>query len=406
MKRIFAFILMMSCARLASPQEPERNVLQIYNPAEMVSFKRDVPFKTALDILNAFSQRYENRMIIDNQEHNQAIGVAVENMHWKRALEYILRSNMMKYVQHERYYEIQGGLAEAKKPEEELVTIATREVEINAIFFQADYQTLFEFGINWSTFKNGTVQINTSGASNVAQDFLRVSGGGTINGSVRVDALLRAFESRSKGEIIARPQVRVIDGQQGKIKVGKNFFLTLQDFAGNTRFTEYESGIILTVTPNVLGRNDSTFIYLDISAERSDVTPDVIGVTKNITQGNTQVLLLNGEETVLAGLLNHEVQTVRKGIPGLKDLPPWFFGLRYLFSYESKKVNKKELVIFIEAKLLPSLLKRRLTRNNAQDYFDKEWQDLKGKMPRNQKSSRPTRSNLAPTSQRLPDPNR
>ncbi len=223
---------------------------------------------------------------------------------------------------------------------------------------------------------------------------------------MRVDALLRAFESTSNGEIIARPQVRVMDGQQGKIKVGKNFYLTLSDFAGNTRFTEYESGIILTVKPAVLGKNDSTFIYLDISAERSDVAPDAIGVTKNITQGNTQVLLLNGEETVLAGLLSHENQIVRKGVPLLKDLPPWFFGLRYLFGYESRKVVKKELIIFIEAKLVPSLLRRRLTRNNAQDYLDKEWQDLKSKLPRNQQSGKPVKSNLSPTSQRMPDRNR
>jgi type IV pilus assembly protein PilQ len=234
-----------------------------------------------------------------------------------------------------------------------------------------------------------------------------VSGGGFINGSIRVDALLRAFESNSKGEIIARPQVRVMDGQLGKIKVGKNFYLTLSDFAGNTRFTEYESGIILTVKPTVLGKNDSTFIYLDITAERSDVAPDAVGVTKNITQGNTQVLLLNGEETVLAGLISNESQIVRKGVPGLKDLPPWFFGLRYLFGYESRKLSKKELVIFMEAKLVPSLLKRRLTRNNAQDYLDKGWQDLKSILPRNQQgSSKPTRNNLTPTSQRLPDRNR
>jgi len=405
MKRIFAFVLMMSCVDLAQSQQQERTVFQSYNPAEMISLKRDVPLKTALDILNGFCQRFENRIIVDNKERNQPIGVSIENMQWKRALEYILRSNMMKYVQFDKYYQIEDGI-EQEEALVEPVTIATREVEINAVFFQADYQTLVEFGIDWTTFKGGSVRISASGASNVVNDYLRVSGGKTINGTVRVDALLRAFESDSRGEIIARPQVRVMDGQQGKIKVGKNFYLTLSDFAGNTRFTEYESGIILTVKPTVLGKNDSTFIYLDISAERSDVAPDAIGVTKNITQGNTQVLLLNGEETVLAGLLSHETQLVRKGIPVLKDLPPWFFGLRYLFGYESKKIAKKELIIFIEAKLVPSLLRRRLTRNNAQDYLDKEWQDLKSKLPRNQQSGKPVKSNLSPTSQRMPDRNR
>lgn len=405
MKRIFAFVLMMSCVDLAPAQQQERSALQSYNPAEMISLKRDVPLRTALDILNGFCQRFENRIIVDSKEHNQPIGVAIENMQWKRALEYILRSNMMKYVQFDKYYQIEDGIEQEEQAPVEPVTIATREVEINAVFFQADYLALLQFGIDWSTFKGGSV-ISTAGANGDVQDFLRAYGVKTINGSIRVSALLRAFESHSKGEIIARPQIRVMDGQQGKIKVGKNFYLTLSDFAGNTRFTEYESGIILTVTPTVLGRNDSTFIYLTIAAERSDVAPDAIGITKNITQGNTQVLLLNGEETVLAGLLSHENQYVRKGVPFLKDLPPWFFGLRYLFGYESRKVAKKELIIFIEAKLVPSLLKRRLTRNNAQDYLDKEWQELKNKMPRNQQNGKQVKSNLSPTSQRLPDRNR
>jgi len=154
----------------------------------------------------------------------------------------------------------------------------------------------------------------------------------------------------------------------------------------------------------VLGRNDSTFIYLDIAAERSDVAPDVIGVTKNITQGTTQVLLLNGEETVLAGLLSHETQLLRKGIPILKDLPPWFLGLRYLFGYESKKIVKKELVIFIEAKLVPSLLKRKLTRNSAPEFFERGWQDVKKLQQRNSQD-KGARTNSSPTSQRLPDRN-
>ncbi len=176
MKRIFAFVLMMSCVGIAQAQQQERSVLQSYNPAEMISLKRDVPLKTALDILNGFCQRFENRIIVDNKERNQSIGVAIENMQWKRALEYILRSNMMKYVQFDKYYQIEDGIEE-DVAQIEPVTIATREVEINAVFFQADYQMLLEFGIDWTTFKGGSVRISASGASNVVNDFFRVSGG-------------------------------------------------------------------------------------------------------------------------------------------------------------------------------------------------------------------------------------
>jgi type IV pilus assembly protein PilQ len=233
-----------------------------------------------------------------------------------------------------------------------------------------------EAGIDWSTFSNGTVQIQSFGASNVTNNFFRASYNATVR-RVNVNALLRAFESLSRGEILARPQIRVMSGEEGKIKVGTNFFLTTVDFAGNLRFSEYEAGIILTVTPTVVGRNDSTFIHLDVKAERSDVTLAATNTSKNITESSTQVLLLDGEETAMAGLISTSQQTVRRGIPFLKDLPAWFFGLRYVFGYESVTRSKRELVVLLGARLVNPLLARRNTRIDMQDYLERQKNELK-----------------------------
>lgn len=393
-RRSWRLALVAVCMLLAAPVvAQERLPEQAYRPSELVSFTRNVPMNTALEILSAYAQKFENRLIIDRQNRSQAIGVAVENMYWKRALEYILRSNMLKYTAHERHYEIEP-LVEAAGPQAATgISLDTREIEINAVFFQADYETLYELGINWSSLYNGEVEFRTSGASNVAQEFFRVSVNKIISGTLKVDALLRAFESRSKGEILARPHIRVMEGEEGKIKVGTNFFLTLQDFAGNTRFSEYEAGIIMTVTPTIFGRRDSTFIHLDIQAERSDVQPSTVGPTKNVTESTTQVLLRNGEETVIAGLLSFEVQNQRRGIPILKDLPPWFFGLRYLFGYESKRYTRKELVIFIRARIVPPLQSRQRGRINPRAYIEYQKQDLNRYSPKNEDTRRRTRRN-------------
>ncbi|MDZ7268163.1 MAG: type II and III secretion system protein [candidate division KSB1 bacterium] len=380
---------------------------QPYGPDEMVSLNPNVPLPTALEILSGFARKFENRVIVDAKAPNKPIGVSVENMHWKRALEYVLRSNMLRYEPHEQYYEVlemvpgQAAAAEPKQAQEDDISIDTREIEINAIFFQADYETLHELGINWSTFKNGTVQFQTFSADEVAKDILRVSAGGSIRGAVNVNALLRAFESRSLGEIIARPKIRVMDGEKGKIKVGKNFYLTLQDFAGNTRFSEYESGIILTVAPTLHGRNDSTFIYLDLTAERSDVQPDAIGVTKSITEGQTHVLLLDGEETVMAGLLSHERLKVRKGVPLLKDIPI----LGYLFGYNSHRLRKKELVILLEARIVPPLLGRRGRQVDVREQLKRDWQELLRQAPEKD-DLRGTKKNPAREPRRSPQSNR
>ncbi|MFQ6114024.1 MAG: type II secretion system protein GspD, partial [bacterium] len=386
----FALLLLFTVRLLSQETIPRE-----YNPNEFVSFDRSLPIKTALDILSQFSSKYEGKIIIDPQGHQGPIGVMVNNMYWKRALEYILRSNLLKYIDHEKYYEV-VALTATKEPkiEEQSISHTTREIEIHAIFFEADYQALAEAGIDWSAIRNGKVSVNGNFASEVTKDLFS-AGYIDRHGKWDVFALLRTFETMDKGEIIANPQIKVMEGEQGKIKVGTNFFLTTRDFAGNTRFTEYESGIILTVIPEVIGERDSLFIHLDLKAERSDVIPDPVNVTKVITESRTQVLLLNGEETAIAGLFSNEVRNVRRGIPILKDLPPWFFGLRYIFGFSSKSVKKKELIILLQARVVPTIAERISMRLGQRNYleqkrleFRRRLQKLKNKNATNSKTYR------------------
>lgn len=357
---------------LAGSLEAQETIPREYSADEFVSFDRSLSMKTALDILSTFSQRNEGKIIIDPAGHSKPIGVMVNNMYWKRALEYILRSNLLSYVEREKYYEVvplsQTKPAQQAGPQ---VDHYTHEVEINAIFFEADYQSVLEAGIDWSFIQDGKVRVNGNFGSEVGRDLFSVQ----YTDSFRmwdIFALLRVFEASNRGEIIANPTIKVMEGEQGKIKVGTNFFLTTRDFAGNTRFTEYEAGVILTVTPHVIGKEDSLFIHLNIDAERSSVTPDPLNVTKAITESKTQVLLVNGEETVIAGLFSNETTEVRRGIPILKDLPPWFFGLRYLFGYNAKEFSKKELVILLEARVVPTVAQRLDMRLGQRDYLEEK----------------------------------
>ena len=103
---IFLIILTVTSLRIHAQ---ERSPLRQYRPDEFVSLDRSVPMRTALNILSQFSSKFENKIIIDPQNHGgrfTTISVMVNNMYWKRALEYILRSNLLKYVEKEKYYEI------------------------------------------------------------------------------------------------------------------------------------------------------------------------------------------------------------------------------------------------------------------------------------------------------------
>ena len=383
----FGILLIIMLAVTSFGIHAQESIPRQYGADEFVSLDSSVPMRTALDILSKFSSKFDNKILIDPQNHTRSIAsinVMVNNMYWKRALEYILRSNLLKYEEREKYYEI-VPLGASRGEQTEQITPHTKEIEIHAIFFEADYQSLLESGIDWSALEGGRIRFEGNFGSEVSQDLFNA---GYVDrfGNWDVFALLRVFESLNKGEIIANPQIRVLDGQQGKIKVGTDFFLTVRDFAGNTRFTQFESGIILNVIPTIIERNDTTFIHFDIITERSTVFPDPVSVTKATTESRTRVLLLDGEETAIAGLFSNEERITRKGIPILKDLPPWFFGLRYLFGYTKKEVIKKELIILLRAKIVPTIAERMAKRNIQQDFlqqkrreFDRRLRQLKKK---------------------------
>ena len=73
---------------------------------EFISLNRDLPLSTALEIINQLSLKYENKLVTDSQDHIKPIGVVVDHMHWKRALEYILKTNDLSYKEHPRHYDL------------------------------------------------------------------------------------------------------------------------------------------------------------------------------------------------------------------------------------------------------------------------------------------------------------
>jgi type IV pilus assembly protein PilQ len=86
--------------------------------------------------------------------------------------------------------------------------------------------------------------------------------------------------------------------------------------------------------------------------------PDPATTIINKTQANTEVIMLDGEEIVMGGLFINDEVNIRSGVPILKDLPWYVFGLRYIFGSEEIQIVKKELVILLKAELVPTLRER------------------------------------------------
>jgi len=364
------------------------------NPEEIVNFKSDVNVGQALTSLSELAKKLTGKPIIFDPQYfkDKTIGVDIVQMPWKTAMETILRASGVWYQEQQDYFQlvaVQGGVPQTPSgtqqttqqglqqgmmptgmaPFDSTEMIArSREVTISAIFLEINTNKLRESGVNFSIFRTSTSDLNlgvefkgagpNTGTGGVSSDIFGITAS-TSPGQLTVDVetALKIFESNSLGEIIARPTVTVRSGFPGRMQVGEDFSVKQRTISGDVTEVFYSTGSILEVTPKVYRYNNLDFIDVQVSVERSSlIDPATSRINK--TQGKSKLLLLNGEENYLGGLFLTEETQVREGIPLLKDLPWWVFGLRYIFGYDRVQTSKKELIVILRAELLPTLEER------------------------------------------------
>ncbi len=349
----------------AQDRLPER---EFVNPDELVMLSEGVPFGEALDVIEELSVEFRGKVIIDRSGFAGEIGTPVPRLHWRDALDRIASYNDLVIREEERYYEITAAPEPEpdaqervrQRVEEGTINFDSREIEIEATFFEGSRQVIRELGIDWSTLYDGRVRVDNVAAANVTEDVLsvEVDWGQIANTGWELSALFSAFETSNKGEVLSSPTIKVVEGEQGRIQVGQDFSIRQRDFAGNVIDQFFSTGTILEVTPQVLYHEGTPYIYMTVDAERSTASPGAVSTIVNKQEARTEVLLLSGESTIIAGLYETEETQTRRGIPYLKDLPGWFFGLRYLFGYNATEYSVQELVVVLQAKLVPTLQER------------------------------------------------
>ena len=109
------------------------------------------------------------------------------------------------------------------------------------------------------------------------------------------------------------------------------------------------------MTTEIYTYGTTTIIDLPYKATRSTVSPGSVSTLINKSEGEGRAILLDGEETFVGGLYTNEEDIERTGIPILKDLPWWFFGLRYIFGYDKLQVTRKDLIILLKAEMVPTI---------------------------------------------------
>jgi len=162
------------------------------------------------------------------------------------------------------------------------------------------------------------------------------------------------LKSDSGTRTIAKPQLRVTEGEKANLHIGDSVpiptttFNTTGSVGGSvvpiTSFTYQEVGIVIEIEPRVHHNKEVTLkLNVEVSqlGERVDAGQGVSQPSINTRQINTVIRLKDGESNLLAGLIRDDGTSSKSGFPGLMDIP----GIGKIFSSTSDTRRETDLVL-------------------------------------------------------------
>ena len=231
------------------------------------------------------------------------------------------------------------------------------QVMVNAVIAQITLTEDTRFGVDWSRIANDAVLDPISTRTNT--DFSPNLGGlmftkGFLDGSARGEATLEAIAVDNDVRLLARPSLTVSNNQEGEIQIGAEVPVEAGQSisAGGLSTTNIQyrpTGIELYITPQI---NDDGIVNLTIRQVLSSVDSSAAGVNNNPVFNNqeisTTVVVRNGENIVLGGLIQTDNEQLNTGVPGLNRLPV----VGNLFSYQRDSIERRELFIVLRPEII------------------------------------------------------
>lgn len=332
--------------------------------SSLVSINEEISINEALQILEFYSLQEGSKKLINMSQTNNSIGLPINNLPWRKALELIALKNALIVEDNPGYICLKTPLQQSGTASQiESNRQVTKSVRIKAVAVVADKAYMRSLGIDWSTLLNGKVNLDVgfTGAQNVAGSLFNI-GASRVTGwdgqTIEVNTLLRTIESNQKGNVVAQPVMLVSSGKRGFIQVGQDISVKTTDEAGNTTDTFFATGVILDVVPTIVTIDGQDLVHLVVSIERSTGTPGTVSTIINKSKSSTELILYNGEETVIGGLYDTDETSSRSGIPILKDLPWWVFGIRYLTGYTKYEKKERELILLLKVDIVDDAVSR------------------------------------------------
>ncbi len=213
-------------------------------------------------------------------------------------------------------------------PRQVLVAVTVAEVTLtDDLKFGVDWfltgRSVGESSVTSGALNLGSLPATPSGAVPAFSGLQLIN---RLGGDVR--GVLNALGKDGRLQVLATPQLMVLDNQKAQIKIGDRISVQTQQqtVAGTSSgiinsFQYLETGILLSVTPRI---NSGGQVTLEVSQEVSvPISSSVPGANPDISQrtANTSVVVASGETIVLGGLIREDNTRSTAGVPLLSKIP-------------------------------------------------------------------------------------
>jgi general secretion pathway protein D len=231
--------------------------------------------------------------------------------------------------------------------------VAEPEVMLEVEILEVSRTKLSELGVRWPDSLSLTPLASNAAVGLTLQD-LRDLNSTTIGASL--GGIKLNLKSENTGvNILANPKIRVTNREKAKVLIGDRVpvvTVTTSPTGGYAESVSYlDVGLKLDVEPVIYRGND---IVIKIALEVSNLVDTKVtkagGVayTLGTRNANTTLRLRDGENQILAGLINDEDRKSANKLPGLGDMP----AVGRLFGSAVDDGKKSEIMLSITPRLI------------------------------------------------------
>lgn len=163
-----------------------------------------------------------------------------------------------------------------------------------------------------------------------------------------VNGLIKAIASNTNSNVLATPQILVMDNTEAEFEVGATVPVRNSSTTNgtiNTTTTNQEAKLSLKITPQI--NKVTRFVKLKINQSINDFVGELDtsgnGQATNTRSANTEVMVRDRDTIAMGGLLRDREEVTTSKVPLLGDIPV----LGWLFKSKTKVNRKVNLLFFL-----------------------------------------------------------